>query len=67
MEQDGRLPFLDFLFNGKEEGYIPNILILIYGSHQHLPTHKGGVLSTLVHRSYTISDAYSLLGDLEHL
>ncbi|XP_046395470.1 uncharacterized protein LOC124162815 [Ischnura elegans] len=64
VESDGKLPFLDLLIIRKEDGSLGHTVYrkptntnkyLLAGSHHH-PAQIYGVMSTMIHRSITLTD-----------
>ncbi|XP_071439029.1 uncharacterized protein [Hetaerina americana] len=74
-EDNGQLPFLDILIKKREDGTLSHSVyrkpthtdLYLNGESHHHPSQKRGVLSTLLHRAKTISDAENLGKELEHL
>ncbi|XP_046400855.1 uncharacterized protein LOC124167106 [Ischnura elegans] len=75
VEKDGCLPFLDVLVTKKLNGKLGHGVYrkathtdrYLHASSHHHPTQKAALISTLVHRAYSISDQLSLPAEKRHL
>ena len=75
VEKDGVLPFLDVLVTKKPNGKLGHGVYrkathtdrYLHASSHHHPTQKAALISTLVHRAYSISDQISLPSEKRHL
>ncbi|XP_046397785.1 uncharacterized protein LOC124164499 [Ischnura elegans] len=75
VEKDGCLPFLDVLVTKKPNGKLGHGVYrkathtdrYLHASSHHHPTQKAALISTLVHRAYSISDQLSLPAEKQHL
>lgn len=75
VEKNGQLPFLDILISKKTDGTLGHAVyrkkthtdLYLYGTSHHHPSQRRGVLNTLFHRAFAISDCNNLPEELDHL
>ena len=75
IERNNKIAFLDVLVQRKENGKLSHSVyrkpthtdLYLNGRSHHHPSQRGAVLSTLLHRARTISDAESLPVELDYL
>ena len=75
LEENGKIPFLDFLISRKEDGTLGHQVYrkkthtdsYLHAYSYHHPSQKSRILNTLAIRAFMISDPNHLKEEIEHL